>query len=77
MKKEKIKEFSIYILIIVFVILIRTFVITPVKVNGTSMVDTLHNGDTMILNKIGVKVTDIKNAVAQAIKNGKTAVYSR
>ena len=52
MKKEKIKEISIYLLIIVMVILIRTFIITPVRVNGTSMDPTLKNGEIMILNKI-------------------------
>lgn len=38
---KKIKEISIYLLIIVMVILIRTFIITPVRVNGTSMDPTL------------------------------------
>ena len=49
---KKIKEISIYLLIIVMVILIRTFIITPVRVNGTSMDPTLKNGEIMILNKI-------------------------
>ena len=60
MKKEKIKEFSIYILIIVFVILIRTFVITPVKVNGTSMDPTLKNNEIIkVFNLICGKVCEL------------------
>ena len=57
---KKIKEISIYLLIIVMVILIRTFIITPVRVNGTSMDPTLRNGEIMILNKIKYNKNDIK-----------------
>ena len=56
---KKIKEISIYLLIIVMVILIRTFIITPVRVNGTSMDPTLKNGEIMILNKIKYNKNDI------------------
>ena len=40
-----------YIILIILVILIRTFIITPIKVNGRSMNNTLENGFIMILNK--------------------------
>lgn len=40
-----------YIIIIVIVILIRTFIITPVRVSGDSMYDTLENGDILLLKK--------------------------
>ncbi len=49
-----------YIIIVLVVVVIRTYIITPIKVNGTSMVDTLQNGDTMILNKISKRFKDIK-----------------
>lgn len=42
-----------YIIIIVVVVFIRTFIITPVKVNGTSMYPTLEGDEIMLLNKIG------------------------
>ena len=60
---KKIKEISIYLLIIVMVILIRTFIITPVRVNGTSMDPTLKNGEIMILNKIKYNKNDIKKHI--------------
>ena len=53
--KEKIvktiKEFLPYILILLLVILFRTFVASPIKVNGDSMYDTLDGSEFMILNK--------------------------
>ena len=54
--KEKIlknvKEFMPYIFILLVVILIRTFIATPIKVNGDSMYDTLDGSEFMILNKL-------------------------
>ena len=42
-----------YIIIIVIVVFVRTFIITPVKVNGTSMYPTLEGNEIMLLNKLG------------------------
>lgn len=47
----KYKEIIGYVMIILIVILIRTFVVTPIRVNGDSMNDTLENGNLMILKK--------------------------
>ncbi len=58
--KNTLKELVPYVIIILVVVLIRTFLVTPVKVNGTSMVNTLQDGDTMILNKIGIRVKNIE-----------------
>lgn len=52
---EKVKEIMSYVLIILIVIGIRTFVVTPIKVNGSSMNDTLKDGDFMILKKYDKK----------------------
>lgn len=48
---EKIKELMPYIIILIIVILLKCFVVTPIRVNGTSMIPTLHPKDIMILNK--------------------------
>lgn len=45
------KEVSIYALIIIAVILVRTFIITPVRVDGDSMNDNLKNGEILLLKK--------------------------
>ena len=47
----KIKPFLPYIIIIVVVLFIKAFIVTPIKVNGESMYPTLEEGDIMILNK--------------------------
>ncbi len=62
MKKFKwfMKEVGIYILVIVVVILFRCYVAALIKVNGTSMMDTLHNKDIMILDKISYHFRKIK-----------------
>lgn len=60
MKKETKKEILSYLIIILIVILIRSFIITPVRVNGTSMDTTLKDGEIMILNKIKYKFKSIE-----------------
>ncbi len=46
-----IKTILPYAIIVAVVILIRTFVLTPVIVSGTSMDDTLKNGELLLLKK--------------------------
>ena len=53
--KKYIKEYIPYIIIVVLVVLIRTYIATPIIVNGDSMDKTLQNGELMILNKITPK----------------------
>lgn len=46
-----IKEVIPYIVILISVILIRTYFVTPVIVDGDSMDDTLANGEILLLKK--------------------------
>ena len=41
-----------YIAIIIFIIIIRMYIITPVRVDGTSMHQTLADGDILLLYKM-------------------------
>ena len=50
--KKFLKEVYPYVIIVVVVILFRTFIATPVRVDGDSMKSTLNNGDILILNKL-------------------------
>jgi len=50
--KKILKELYPYFIIIVVVVLFRSFIATPVRVDGDSMNDTLHNNDILILNKL-------------------------
>lgn len=59
-KKEMFKEIMPYIIIIIFVVLIRTFIMTPIDVSGESMYPTLHNKDIMLLYKLRLKTVGIR-----------------
>lgn len=50
--KKIIKELYPYVIIIVVVVLFRTFIATPVRVDGDSMKSTLYNNEILILNKL-------------------------
>lgn len=47
------KELMGYVIIIVSIISIRAFIVTPVMVSGNSMYPTLENGELLLLNKVG------------------------
>ena len=72
--KKIIKELYPYFIIIIVVVLFRTFIATPVRVDGSSMVDTLHNNEILILNKLN-KSYDRFNIVV--IKYGKSKLVKR
>ncbi len=72
MEKKKsgfVMEWLPYLIIIVVVLLVKAFIVTPIRVNGPSMNDTLHNNDIMILNEIGYKFTGINRFDIVVIKN--------
>ena len=50
------KDIIEYVVIIIAVLLFRTFLFAPIRVSGSSMVPTLKDGDIMILNKIGYSI---------------------
>ncbi len=66
-----IKELIPYIFIIVIVVLIRTFIATPVVVSGSSMDPTLKNGQILILNKLAKKYNRDDIVVIDANVDGK------
>lgn len=71
MKKKKnwVIEIMTYIIVIVVVLLIKKYLVTPIRVNGSSMEDTLYNNDYMILNEINHKIKGIKRFDIVVIKN--------
>lgn len=66
--KKILKEVIPYIIILIIVVLIRTFIITPVTVVGDSMVPTLHNKELLLLSKISYKLHDIERFDIVVIK---------
>ncbi len=64
------KEILPYAIILLVVILVRTFLVTPIKVNGQSMYDTLSGNEIMLLYRIGeIKRYDM--VVADLVVDGK------
>lgn len=53
--KHFIKELMPYIVIVIVVVLIRSFIITPGFVKGSSMETTLFNNDLVLINKIKLR----------------------
>lgn len=58
--KRLLKEYLPYVVIIILVILVKTYVVTPIRVNGPSMNDTLKNNDIMILDEISYRFSKIE-----------------
>ena len=54
------KEAKDYILIIIAVLIIRTFIVTPAIVDGASMDYTLEDGQLVFINKFVYNVKDIE-----------------
>lgn len=71
--KNYIKELIPYVIILVVIILLKTFVFTTIRVNGSSMDPTLKNKDLMILDKISYRFKPIKrnDIVVVKTKNDK------
>ena len=67
--KKIVKEWLPYIIIIIVVVFIRSYIITPVIVRGDSMYDTLKDGEVLFLSKINYYVSDIERFDIAVIKD--------
>lgn len=76
-KKKVIKEIVSYIIIIFLVIFIKNFVVSPIRVNGNSMFNTLHDQDIMILNEFIYNFNEIERYDIVVIKNNKEYLIKR
>ena len=65
-----IKELIPYVVILIIVLVLRTYVFTPIKVNGTSMVPTLDGGDFMLLTKYNKNDLNRDDIVIVTIDHG-------
>lgn len=67
--KKFLYEIKDYVIIIVVVVLIRTFIATPAIVDGASMDNTLKDGNVVIINKINYRFSDPKRFQIVVVKN--------
>lgn len=72
-----IKELIPYIVIILIVVLIRSFIITPVIVSGDSMKPNLHDKEILLERKIGYNENTIKRFDVVIIKKEKEEIIKR
>lgn len=75
--KETFKEIISYAIIIVLVILIRSYIVTPVIVAGDSMNPTLTNRDYLLERKIGYNENSIKRFDIVIIKYENEEIIKR
>lgn len=75
--KKIIKEVVPYIVIIAIVVLIRTFIATPIIVSGNSMKPNLHDGEMLIQRKIGYNGNSIERFDIVVVKEGKDEIIKR
>ena len=72
-----VKEIIPYVVIILVIILLRTFIITPVQVDGPSMDDTLNNGELLLLSKISYITKEIERFDIVVINTGDSEIIKR
>ena len=75
--KKILKEYLPYVVIIILVLIIKSNVVAPIRVNGRSMYSTLKNGDIMILDIIGYRTSELKRFNIVVIDNGKDYLIKR
>ena len=74
---RKLKDIYPYIVVILIVILIRTFLVTPARVDGSSMEPTLSNNNLVILNKLDYRLNDIKRFDIVVVKYNNEKLIKR
>lgn len=75
--KDFIKEWASYILIIAVIILVRSFIITPIIVKGASMEPNLEDNEVLFLSKISYKVHDIERFDIVVVDTGDDLIIKR
>ena len=74
---DNLKDILGYVIVIVVVLLIKHFIVTPIRVNQSSMNNTLYDKDIMILDKISYRFKDIKRFDIVVIKREKEYLIKR
>lgn len=72
-----IKEIIPYIVILLVVVLIRCYIVTPVTVVGSSMYPTLKDKEMLLLSKISYKLHDIERFDIVVIKRDNEEIIKR
>ena len=71
------KEIIPYIVIVIIVLFVKSYIISPIQVNGESMDSTLKHGDIMILNKLKYKRYGVERFDIVVINTHNTHIIKR
>lgn len=81
MKKQRIKSYVKmlypYVIVILLVVLVRSFLVTPALVDGSSMVPTLNDNNVIMLNKLDYKLNEIKRFDVVVVKYNNKKLVKR
>lgn len=75
--KKVIKEISSYVIIFAVVLFIKVFVVSPIRVSGDSMYNTLKDGNIMFLNEFVYRFESIKRDDIVVAREGKDLIIKR
>jgi len=75
--KEFVKEWIPYIVIIIVILLLRTYIITPVIVKGTSMEPNFIENEVLFLSKISYKIKEINRFDVVVVNEGNDLIIKR
>jgi signal peptidase I len=75
--KRIIKEIIPFVCIVLLVLFVKQFIVTPVQVSGDSMYSTLKDGDIMILNKLGYKLAGLRRFQIVVVDNDDNLLIKR
>lgn len=72
-----IKEWVPYVALLILVLLFKKYMYAPLYVHGESMMDTLHDGDIMILDVIGYHSKGLERFDIVVVDDGKDYLIKR
>ena len=75
--KKIVKEYIGYVIAIIVILLIKTFIASPIIVSGDSMDPTLLNGDMMILTKFSYYTSKIERFDIVVVDHRDTLIIKR
>ena len=75
--KKILREYLPYVILIVLVLIIKSYVVTTIRVNGSSMSPTLKNNDIMLLDKIGYRFSEIERFDIVVVQNVNSKIIKR
>lgn len=72
-----IKEYVPFLLLLIAILLFKKYLYSPLYVHGDSMLNTLHDGDIMILDIVGFKSSGLERFDIVVVNNDQELIIKR